>query len=49
MKVFLLSGGYGKRLRPITNTVPKCLVKINGEPLLEFWLKKLKDIIAQML
>lgn len=43
MRAILLAGGYGKRLRPITNNLPKCLVKINKVPLLEIWLKKLQN------
>ncbi len=39
MKVLLLAGGIGTRLRPITNTIPKCLVSIRGKPLLEYWLE----------
>jgi mannose-1-phosphate guanylyltransferase len=38
MKAFLLAGGRGERLRPLTLTCPKCLVPINGVPLLEIWL-----------
>lgn len=41
MRALLLSAGVGSRLRPITNTIPKCLVPINGKPLLEYWLKSL--------
>ena len=41
MKVFLLAAGEGNRLRPITNLLPKCLVPICGQPLLEIWLKQL--------
>jgi len=40
-KAILLSAGFGKRLRPITNTTPKCLVAINGKPLLQLWLEEL--------
>ncbi len=39
MRALLLSAGYGKRLQPITNDIPKCLVEINGVPLLEYWLE----------
>lgn len=38
MRVLLLAAGIGSRLRPLTNKVPKCLVKICGIPLLEHWL-----------
>lgn len=33
----------GTRLRPITSTIPKCLVPIHGIPLLDYWLKNLVD------
>lgn len=39
MKAFLLAAGIGSRLRPITDMIPKCLVPINGHPLLYYWLK----------
>ena len=31
----------GTRLRPLTNSIPKCLVKIGGKPILEIWLENL--------
>jgi len=37
----LLAAGLGTRLRPITNSVPKCLVEINGRPLLDYWIELL--------
>ena len=38
MKAFLLAAGNGTRLRPLTDSVPKCLLPIQGVPLLELWL-----------
>jgi mannose-1-phosphate guanylyltransferase len=38
MKAFLLAAGVGSRLRPITDTTPKCMLAIGGEPLLDIWL-----------
>lgn len=43
MKAFLLAAGEGTRLRPITNHMPKCLVPINGKPLLEIWYRILEN------
>ena len=41
MRALLLSAGLGTRLRPLTTTVPKCLVPIKGQPLLGIWLERL--------
>jgi len=38
VKAFLLAAGLGTRLRPITDTVPKCMLAIDGRPLLDIWL-----------
>ena len=38
MKAFLLAGGVGSRLRPITDVTPKCMLAIDGRPLLDIWL-----------
>ena len=43
MKVILLSAGFGYRLRPLTNKTPKCLVTINGVPLLKIWIDRLSN------
>ncbi|MCL1854271.1 MAG: phosphocholine cytidylyltransferase family protein [Clostridia bacterium] len=34
MQAILLAAGYGKRLRPYTDTMPKALVPVKGTPLL---------------
>jgi mannose-1-phosphate guanylyltransferase len=39
MKAFILAAGSGTRLRPLTDTVPKCLLPIQGVPLLQIWLE----------
>jgi mannose-1-phosphate guanylyltransferase len=37
MKAFLLAGGLGTRLRPLTDSTPKCLLPVQGTPLLQIW------------
>ncbi len=41
MKAVLLIAGLGTRLRPLTDSIPKCLLPINGVPLLAIWFDKL--------
>ena len=42
MKVIILAGGKGKRLRPITDYVPKPLIPIKNIPIIEWQIKYLK-------
>ena len=42
MKALILAGGRGKRLRPITDKIPKPLILINNLPLIERSIKYLK-------
>lgn len=42
MKVIILAGGRGKRLKPITDYVPKPLVPIKNIPIIEWQIKYLK-------
>jgi mannose-1-phosphate guanylyltransferase len=42
VRAFLLAAGEGQRLRPLTSSVPKCLVPIAGTPLLALWLDLLE-------
>ena len=44
INALLLSAGYGTRLRPLTNNIPKCLVPIQGKPLMGYWLENLDQI-----
>ncbi|MBV9560889.1 MAG: nucleotidyltransferase family protein [Bradyrhizobium sp.] len=39
MGALLLAAGFGSRLLPITATTAKCLVPIDGKPLLNYWLE----------
>jgi mannose-1-phosphate guanylyltransferase len=41
MKAILLTAGFGSRLRPLTDVLPKCLLPIDGRPLLEYWFSML--------
>ena len=42
MQAVILAGGRGKRLKPITDFVPKPLVPINNIPIIEWQIKYLK-------
>jgi len=41
--VFLMAGGFGKRLNPLTNDVPKPLLKVGNKPILENILQQFID------
>lgn len=41
MQAVLLAAGFGRRLRPLTDSMPKCLVEVHGVSLLENALNRL--------
>jgi dTDP-glucose pyrophosphorylase len=42
--VVIMAGGFGRRLRPHTDKVPKPMLKIGGKPLLDILIDKFRDI-----
>ena len=42
MKALLLAAGFGTRLKPLAEKMPKALVPICGRPVLEYWLEASK-------
>ncbi|HLJ60635.1 MAG TPA: nucleotidyltransferase family protein [bacterium] len=49
----LLAAGLGTRLRPLTDRIPKCMVRVDGRPLLEHtlsWLRSygVRDVVINL-
>ncbi len=42
LPVLIFAGGYGNRLKPLTDSIPKPLVKVNGKPMLETLINNLE-------
>ncbi len=50
MRAIILAAGRGERMRPLTDTVPKPLLEIDGKPLIQYHIERLvragtKDIV----
>ena len=44
MQAVILAAGRGTRLQPVTDTIPKAMVAINGRPQLEILIEQLKTV-----
>ncbi len=43
MKAIILAAGVGSRIRPLTDNLPKCLLKIGGKSILEMMVSHIQD------
>lgn len=44
MKMIILAAGQGKRLRPLTNDKPKCMVEYQDKPIIDYILESTNEI-----
>lgn len=44
MNALIFAAGLGTRLKPLTDTIPKAMVPVNGKPLIQILIEKLKSV-----
>ncbi|MBU4086222.1 MAG: NTP transferase domain-containing protein, partial [Nanoarchaeota archaeon] len=44
MDALILSGGFGTRLYPLTENIPKALVNVNNKPAIDYILEKIENL-----
>ncbi|NVP18097.1 NTP transferase domain-containing protein [Candidatus Gracilibacteria bacterium] len=49
MKAIILAAGEGSRLRPLTNTIPKPMIKIFGKPILEHNIEHIYKYVKEII
>ena len=49
MQAVILAAGVGKRLKPLTDDLPKPMVRVNGRPILEYTLSILPKEIDEVI
>ena len=49
MQAVILAAGEGRRLRPLTNDIPKPMVRVGGVPILEHTIKALPSVVDEVI
>ena len=48
MQAVILAAGKGTRLKPLTDSIPKSLIEVNGSPIIEQTLKALPSSVHEI-
>jgi len=49
MKAIILASGRGTRMKPLTDTTPKPLIKIAGKPIIEHNIEKIHKQVDEII